>query len=92
MSPLKLSLLLRAYSMPRPNRDLPAEQAYAPAMVEAINSLRAKGLLKSVASESTMRLGYALGGGTFAMLITEKGNALSERILGAAADFYREAE
>lgn len=92
MSPLKLSLLLRAYSMPRPNQDLPEAQAYAPAMIEAINSLRMHGLLKSVASASTMRLGYAVQNGTtFGRPITQKGEALAKRILESAADFYKEA-
>lgn len=91
MSPLILDLLLRAYCMPRPNQDLPTEQAYAPAMVEAVNTLRARGLLRSVASASSLRIGYAVAGGGFAMLLTEKGEALVRRILGAAAEFYKEA-
>lgn len=91
MSPLKLELLLRAHSMPRPNQDLPAEQAYAPAMVEAINTLRARGLLRPIASASTLRIGYAVRNGEFAMLLTENGEALVRRILDAAADFYRES-
>lgn len=92
MSPLELELLLRAYSMPRPNQDLPAERAYAPAMVETINSFRHRGLLKSIASPSTLRVGYGIGGGGFAMMLTEKGEALAARILAVAAECYKEAE
>lgn len=92
MTPLKLALLLRAYAMPRPNQDIPAEQAYAPAMVETINSLRQRGLLRSIASPSTMRIGYAVQNRTtFAPLITEKGKMLVERILSAATDMEKEA-
>jgi chromosome segregation ATPase len=44
MSPLKIALLFRMYSQPRPNRDLPERQAFAPAMHEALRDFKSLGL------------------------------------------------
>ena len=87
MSPLKIALLLRAYAMPTPNYDIPSGQAYAPAMVEAINEMRARGIFRNVASATTFRIGYP----NCSTMLTPKGEALARRILAVAADFYREA-
>lgn len=87
MSPLKLALLLRAYALPTPNYDTPAAQAFAPAMVEAINEMRTRGIFRSVASAATFRIGYP----NATTMLTPKGKALAQRILAAAEECYKEA-
>lgn len=87
MSPLRLALLLRAYSMPRPNQDIPAAQAFAPAMVEALMDFRDRGIIHWGATVGALR--YGRDG--VADLLTPKGTALVRRILGAATEFDTEA-
>lgn len=91
MSPLKLALLLRTYSAPRPNRDLPAGQSFAPAMMAAVSEFRARGLLYPEVTTAVMVHGWADERGAMLPLITPKGEALARRILAAAAECYKEA-
>lgn len=88
MSPLKLELLLRAYSMPRPNLHLPAAEAQSPAMVAALIDFRDRGIFHWDVALSTLRYGREGG----ADLLTPKGKYLVQRILTVAAECYKEAE
>lgn len=57
MSPLKIALLLRIYSLPRPNIDLPGQQAFAPAMAEALAHFIRSGLVDPDTTLMDLRTG-----------------------------------
>jgi hypothetical protein len=91
MSPLKLALLLRAYSSARPNMDLPTRQAFAPAMMQAVHEFRARDLLRPEVHTAMLVTGWLNERGAYHLLITPKGEALAQRILAAAEECYKEA-
>lgn len=78
MSPLKIMLLLRMYALPHSNADLPHEQAFAPAMLDAVASLKARGL---VADWVTPDLLFDRSNTTLTQYLTYKGHYLVSRFL-----------
>lgn len=78
MSPLKIALLLRMYSSPRPNADLPERQAFSPAMAEALQDFQNQKLVLGGISLDNLRSGPSRN------WLTESGAALVSRICRAA--------
>jgi len=88
MSPLKISLLLRFYSMPRPNRDLPEGHAFSQAMNDAVVEFRDLGLVKEFVTVYVARNGLTVSDLTYLMLITEKGKELAEQMIDSCDNLY----
>jgi hypothetical protein len=79
MSPLKISLLLRMYSRPEPNADLPSRQAVAPAMWEAVASFKRQGLIPDWVTAAELIITERPWSSE--MWLTDKGRALVQRYL-----------
>ena len=75
MSPLKINLLLNAYSRAVPNGQLTQGQAYAPAMLEAIDDFKRLGLFHESVTASTLRYAQIPPG----EVLTAKGRGLVDR-------------
>lgn len=75
MSPLKIALLLRIYSLSRPNGDLPDAQAHAPAMREAVQEFIHLGLIRPDTTVAELQFGPPRG------WLTPKGAGLVHRVI-----------
>ena len=62
MSPLKVCLLMRCFSLPAANQDLTQEQAYAPAMANALFDFIREGLVLPHVTLDILRYGERIGG------------------------------
>lgn len=78
MSPLKIQLLLRMHAYPYPNIDLPEQQAFAPAMMGALDELAWAGLANGVVSVDDLRNGPPRE------WLTDKGRALVKHLCAEA--------
>ncbi len=83
MSPLKISLLLRMYSQPAPNGDIPYNQAVAPAMLDALDDFRDRGLVHNDVMLGHLHRGHfsSIGADSGEPYLTPKGRALVDKLM-----------
>lgn len=80
MSPLEIHLLLNLYVSPEPSKCYPAEQAMAPAMVEALDKFERVGITqRGINHESIMKQCFRRKKAD--QFLTEKGMLLINRLL-----------